>query len=228
MIHSDCTISIITYTALTEAAECLKAILPTRAGARLILTANGHPDVARYFNWLGANYPDVQVRVNMSNRGFIEPTNEAAKACQTPYFVVLNDDAIPPPRWLSMLKAPFSSQKMAVTGAKGGCCTLDERFVGHKGDRLDYIEFSCAMMRMEHMTTPLFSPEIHWAYTEDADLCLRMRQQGLKIAQADFSIYHQRNTTSRKIPNIRQIMDRNFEVCRKKWSGYLKTGSFES
>lgn len=227
MIHSDVTIHVVTYTALAEAARCLKAVMATRQGAKLILTANGNPAVADYFHWLGASFPDVKVRVNQKNEGFIYPTNEAFAECSTDFFAVINDDAVPPANWLSMMKAKFTDSKMAVVGAKGGCTTLDPNFVGHRGNQLDYIEFSAAMMRRELMTTPLLSDYLKFAYGEDADLCLRVRERGLKIAQADFTIEHNRNTTSRKIPGIRAIMEKNFEVCRKRWGFYLKHRKFE-
>lgn len=228
MIHSDVTIHVVTYTALAESARCLKAVLSTRQGAKVILTANGNRLVADYFNWIAASFPDVKVRVNRENQGFIYPTNCAFAECETDYFAVINDDAVPPPHWLSMMKAKFTDSKMAVVGAKGGCTTLDPNFVGHKGNQLDYIEFSCAMMRRELMTKPLFSDYLKHSYGEDADLCLRVRERGLKIAQADFTIEHSRNTTSRKIPGIRAIMERNFKVCRERWGYYLRHRKFEN
>lgn len=228
MIHSNVTIHVVTYTALVEAARCLKAVMATRQGAKMILTANGNQAVADYFHWIAANFPDVKVRVNRENQGFIFPTNEAFRECDTEFFAVINDDAVPPPQWLSMMKAKFTDSKMAVVGAKGGCTTLDPNFVGHKGNQLDYIEFSCAMIRCELMTTPLFSPYLKFAYGEDADLCLRVRERGLLIAQADFAIEHNRNTTSRKVPGIRHIMADNFATCRKRWGYYLKHRKFEN
>lgn len=228
MIHSDVTIHVVTFTALAEAARCLKVVMANRHGAKLILTANGNQAVADYFNWIAANFPDVRVKANQKNEGFIYPTNEAFSECSTDFFTVINDDAVPPIQWLSMMKAKFIDDKMAVVGAKGGCTTLDANFVGHRGNHLDYCEFSCAMMRRELMPSPLFDESLKFAYGEDAFLCLLLREQGYKIAQADFILEHNRNTTSRRIPEIRAIMEKNFATCRKRWSFYLKHRKFEN
>lgn len=231
MTHSECTILIVCYSALDKCKRLMEFLLAENSGAKFILTANGNPQVSAYFNQLKASSPGVHIEVihNQINRGFIAPSNFAFGLAQTEYVVFLNDDALPPPNWLSMLKAPFMGEPlMAVTGAKGTCNTLDENFVGRKGNQLDYIEFSCAMVRRSLIGVTLFSDYLRFAYGEDADLCLRLRERGLKIAVADFVLAeHFRNTTSRHIPAIRSIMADNFATCRKRWSYYLKHRKFD-
>ncbi len=231
MTHSDVTISVICYTAIEKCKRLMIFLLAENSGARFILTANGNAEVSRYFNWLKAVNPSVDIEVihNQLNQGFITPSNLAFDICSTDYYVALNDDALPPPNWLSMLKVPFIDPLMAVVGAKGTCNTLDENFVGHRGNCLDYVEFSCAMVRRSAIVGRLFSDYLRFAYGEDADLCLRLRERGLKIAVADLVLTeHFRNTTSRTIPGIRHIMEQNFATCRKRWAFYLKHRKFEN
>ena len=231
MIHSDVTISVICYTALDKCRRLMTHLMEENSGARFILTANGNPQVSSYFNWLKANHPAVQIDVihNQLNQGFVIPSNLAFSLAGTEYVVLINDDALPPKDWLSMLKAPFAGDdKMAVTGAKGTCQTLDENFVGRHGNQLDYVEGSCMCIRRSHIVGKLFSDYIKVGYCEDADMCLRVRERGLKIAQADFKLVeHFRNTTSRTIPGIRHIMAQNFATCRKRWAFYLRHRKFE-
>ena len=127
-----------------------------------------------------------------------------------------------------MLKAPFSTDSMmAITGAKGTCQTLDDQFIGRPGNHLDYLEFSCAMVRRSVIVGKLFSDYIRFAYCEDADLCLRLREKGYRIAQADFKLVeHFRNTTSRAVPGIQYILQNNLAVCRKRWAFYLQHRKF--
>lgn len=227
MKHANVSISILTYTALDACKRTLAAILPTLDGAKLILTANGNPCAADFFYNTQAEYPDTVVAVNRSNMGFVIPNNMAFDRCYTEFFVLLNDDCIPPPDWLDKLKAAFTDPKCAITGARGTCQTLDTDFIGRRGNQLDYIEASCMMIRASMMTRPLFDPAIKFAYCEDADLCLRVRERGLTIAQADFACEHRRNTTSRHIPGIRHIMADNFATCRKRWAFYLQHRRFK-
>lgn len=230
MTHSDVTISIICFNALEKCQRLMKHLLAENSGANFILTANGNPRVSEYFNWLRANNPTVRIEVihNQINQGFIAPACLSFYLATTEYVVFLNDDVMTPTGWLPMLKIPFSDPNMAVVGARGGCNTLDENFVGHKGNQLDYVEFSCAMVRKSHIQGRLFSEYLIFAYGEDADLCLRLRERGLKIAVADFALAeHLRNTTSRTIPGIRQVMQQNFAACRKRWGYYLKYRRFE-
>lgn len=229
MTHSDCTISVICFNALDKCERLMAFLVAENSEARLILTANGNPDVSAYFNWIRANHSTVPIEVvhNQINQGFIGPSNLAFSLAQTEYVVFLNDDALPPPNWLSMLKAPFTDPLMAVTGARGTCQTLDGNFVGRPGNYLDYIEASCMMVRRSLMPTPLFPKELRIGYGEDAWLCLELREKGYKIAQADFKLTeHFRNTTSRTIPGIRHIMADNFATCRKRWAYYLQHRKF--
>lgn len=230
MTHSDVTISVLCFTALEKCKRLMEFLVAENSGAKLILTANGNPRVSEYFNWLRANHPTVNIEVihNQINQGFIGPSNFAFYIARTEYVVFLNDDALPPKNWLSMLKVPFSDPMMAVTGAKGTCQTLDDNFIGRPGNQLDYLEFSCAMVKRSVIVGKLFSDYLRFAYTEDADLCLRLREKGYRIAQADFKLVeHFRNTTSRTIPGIRHIMADNFATCRKRWGFYLQHRKFQ-
>lgn len=164
MTHANVTISILTYTALDACKKTIAAILPTLQGAKLMLTANGNPSAGDFFFGVQFDHPNTQVFVNRENHGFIGPNNVAFSFCDTEFFVMLNDDCIPPPDWLDKLKSPFADPLVAVTGAKGTCQTIDANFVGRKGDRLDYIEGSCMMVRREAIVGRLFSDYLRFAY----------------------------------------------------------------
>jgi GT2 family glycosyltransferase len=226
MIHSDVTISILTYTAVAHARRTLSVILPGLDGAKLILTANGNPSAADLFYDIQTGYPNCLVVNNPVNQGFLRPNNVAFSFCTTPYFVTLNDDCIPAPGWLDKMKAELTAG-VAIVGAKDTCQHIDDDFIGRRGGALEYIEASCMMVRCDLMTRPLFSTYLTHSYCEDADLSLRVRERGYAIAQADFVCNHPHGATSRTVPGIRHILLNNTAVCQKRWANYMKTRTFE-
>jgi GT2 family glycosyltransferase len=63
----------------------------------------------------------VRVVQNADNRGFAGGNNSALRQVQTPYAVLLNNDATPEPDWLENLLAPFEqpgNERLAATTAK--------------------------------------------------------------------------------------------------------------
>jgi len=232
MTHSDVTISVICHSAFDECRRCLSVVLNSREGARLILTANGNAEAAEYFEKIAMQREGVEVIYNLQNLGFIGPSNVAFDRCETRFFVLINDDAVPPPDWLDKMKACFTEPKVAIAGP--GDRWLDERFVGHRWRgglpmQPDFIEGSCMMVRVAALRVlgePLFWKELQWAYADDADLCLRIRQLGYLISVADFSITHKSGTTTRTVPHLHDAMRKNFALCEAKWREYLRMRKF--
>jgi len=232
MTHSDTTISVICHTALEECKRTLRTVLDSREGAKLILTSNGNPDAAEYFETLARQREGIEVVVNTQNLGFIAPSNSAFMECETEFFVLLNDDAIPPANWLDRLKSAFID-KVAIAGP--GARWLNHDFIGRKWRagmpmEPDFIEGSCMMIRcsaLRENREPLFWPELKLAYCEDADLCLRVRKIGYEIAVTDFPLQHKAGTTTRAVPFLHDTMKENFAKCAQKWRSYLKTRNFE-
>lgn len=229
MKHSDVTISLITHSATEECKRTLSAVLDSREGAQLILTSNGNEEIANHFDHIAKQREGVRTIFNSANEGFIAPSNWAFTLCETPFFVALNDDALPPSNWLDKLKEAIAPERVLVSGP--GDRWLDPNFIGHKWRgglpmQPDFIEFSCAMVKADAVKAlgdPLFWPELKIAYGEDADTCLRLRSLGYEIGVADFAIQHRGGTTTRTVPQLHDIMRENFSKCRTKWAGYLKT-----
>lgn len=233
MKHSDTTISVICHTAFIECQRTLSAVLDSREGAKLILTANGNAEAAEYFEKIAMQREGVEVVVNTQNLGFIGPSNLAFDKCETDFFVALNDDALPPPDWLDKMKAPFADPRVVITGPGGRW--LDHHFVGHRWwgglpMEPDFIEGSCFAVRVVTLrdhNEPLFWKELKWAYCDDAELCLRMRKLGYKIVVTDFNLIHKSGTTTRTVPHLHDEIRKNFVLCEAKWKDYLRTRKFE-
>lgn len=227
------TISILTYKAFPMVKSCIDSVLRHSAPGTfdLILTNNGNTTGAReYFDGLARSYPEfIRVVHNDVNEGFIKPNNYALTQCETPYFVLLNDDARVPQGWLEALEKPFEMYpKAALSGLSGGCQSLNEDFHGRHGPNFEYLEGSCLMCRTDLMKKHgLFSPYIEFAYGEDSDLSLRMRQLGYTLHKVDLRLDHARAQTAQHIHNIRQIQARNHKVLCRKWGHYLRLRKFD-
>ena len=221
------TISIVTYTQLEKAKLCIKSILNGGGHFDLILTANGNPEAAAYFQTLANAYPFIRLVVNETNEGFIEPNRRALEMTDTPLFCMVNDDCILPLGWLGKIKRQFAiNPQAAVVGPRG--CRLRDNFVGGlEGNVIEYIEGVCLTIRTDLAKKHgLFDPNIRWAYGEDAELCIRMRSLGYTIHLAGFPIHHSPGNTSCMVPEVKKFFASNHNYLRQKWSEYLKTHRF--
>jgi ADP-heptose:LPS heptosyltransferase len=227
------TISVLTYRAYPLVKACIQSIFEgsTPGTFDLILTNNGNTNgAAEYFNELQSKYPDcVRVVHNTENKGFIGPNNHALVMTQTPYFVMLNDDAEVPRGWLEELEKPFTIYpKAALSGLSGGCQSLNEDFNGRPHGAFEYLEGSCLMCKTDIVKKHgLFSNYLEFAYGEDSDLSLRMRQLGYTLHKIDMPLKHMRAQTAMHVPQIKQIQAKNHAVLRKKWGHYLRVRKFD-
>lgn len=220
------TISILAYTAIDDAKRCVESVLEHSRSCKLILTSNGSPELAAFFDSVQERCVPGAVTVikNEQNEGFIGPHRKAFELCDTPYFVLLNDDTEVTPGWLVRLESPFNKYTMAaLSGPKGSCCSLRDNLDGYPGPRLEYLEGSCLMCKSEIIRKHgLFSPDLVGIYCEDSDLSLRMRRLGYTIHQVDVKIPHKRSVTTKHIPGIRDIQLRNAEKVKARFGHYLK------
>lgn len=223
------TISILTYTALRQAKACIASVLKQTEPFNLILTANGNPEVASYFTDLAKNFANISVVTNSINQGFIDPHTHALSRCNTELFLLLNDDAILPEDGLRKLIAPFDQfPKAALSGPKDDFQTLLPNFHGTKGNAFEYLNGACLMCKTEIVKRHgLFDPNLKFAYGEDSDLSLRMREQGYSLHKADFRLIHERCATSKHVKEVRAHQEANHTYCRNRWAHYLRVRKME-
>lgn len=230
-------ISVLTFSALDRARRCIASVLANSPVGEyeLLLTANG-PLALPFFTELSRLHPNVRVISNDKNLGFIFPNLHALEIAKGEMFCCLNDDTEVPAGWLEKLRAPFDSDPMmGLTAPSGGCCTIDRNFQGKLAmyDRpiapqIEYIEAACVMGQTELLRkVGMFAPELKFAYWEDTELSLRLRELGYKLAHVPFRITHQRAATSRNMPEIRQYQAMNGQYFRKRHAGYLRARRFD-
>ncbi len=223
------TISIICHRALDHAKNCISSVLNGGGDFDLILHANANLEALRYFCGIKLGFPRIYIRVfsSVENEGFIPPNVRALEITETPLFVMLNDDCIVPAGWMDKISAVFKQYPNAAVVGPIGRRLRDDFIGGVAGEPIEYIEGCCLAVRTDLAKAHgLFDPEIKFAYTEDADLCLRMQQLGHTIHLADFPIIHRGGTTSRHVPEVRAFFIKNHEYMRTKWAHYLQTRKF--
>lgn len=222
------TISILTYSAVAQAKACLASVLAGGGEFDLILTANGSHEALALFEEMKSKRPGTIVVARSQNDGFIEPNRYALSLTTNPLFVILNDDAIVPPGWLDLLVSEFAKfPTAALAGPTGGCNSLHSNFHGFVGSNFEYLEGSCLACKTEIVKKHgLFDPHLNFAYGEDSDLSLRMRELGYTLHRANFTIRHERNATSRHVAEVAVWQERNHAFLRQRWANYLQTRRF--
>lgn len=224
-------ISILALDNIDLTRRCIDSVMRNSSDYELILTDNGSTDGTKeYFESLYRQNPEtVTVISHDQNLGFQRPNIEALAIADGALFVLLNNDSEVPPNWLELLEAPFKDNpKVALSGPVGTCCALHSDFRGYPSRNFEYLEGSCLMCKTEIVRKHgLFSPNLYFAYCEDADLSLRMRELGYSIHQVPFTLKHQQGATSRKIPGIDEIQESNRAVMQQRWGHYARVRRFD-
>lgn len=118
----EATVVIVNYNGAHLLPACLNALDQQRAAwphFRTVVVDNASHDGS--VGLLEREFPWVEVLASSRNRGFAGGNNLALKRVDTPYAVLLNNDAFPQPGWLPRLLAPFAapgSDQLAMTTGK--------------------------------------------------------------------------------------------------------------
>ncbi len=226
------TVSILAFNRLDVTVPCVESVMKYGGYDRLILTDNGSDEpVGDFFDECAMKDGRVLVIRNQSNLGFIDPNRHALSLCATRFFLMLNNDCtVHDPAWLAKLAAPFDDPMAALSGPAEFASALREDFGGYRCERskAEYLEGSCLMTRTSLMKRiGLFSDYIHFAYGEDSDLGLRVRELGYTIHPVDVKVEHIGGATSSLVPGIHDLEVANHQQLRKRWGPYIASRSFQ-
>lgn len=179
---------------------------------------------------LPSDWTIVSIR-SEKNTGFIYPNNELASLGTSDYIILLNSDTKVFLGWdlllMGMLK---ENPDIGITGAWGGYLGPDGRgFGGSNGYDIDYISGWCLCMgRSDYEKHGLFNKQLKFAYCEDADLSLRIKESGKKIyAMWSPLVHHYQNKTISAVQqegefDVLASFNYNHEYLRTKWANYLE------
>ena len=237
------------YNNLTYTLECLAAL--SAAGgldaAEVIVIDDASQD--RTAEVL-AKVPGLKLIVNPENLGFIRTCNRAAEAATGEFVIFLNNDVQVRDGWLGALLAPFADwERVGATAPKmlfpdgrlqeaGARIGLDgtSEMIGLFEDpnlarwntrrEVDYASGACLAVRREVFAElGGFDMAFVPAYCEDADLCFRLRQRGLRIVyEPTAEIVHHLSITAESIDSSYKLRlaTRNQQTFVQRWAEDLE------
>jgi hypothetical protein len=178
---------------------------------------------------------DSNVRITIcrseENTGFIFPNNELIALGESPYVILLNSDTKVSENWDNvMIGFLKSNQDVSQVGYLGGILNEDGRGDrGGYGYEVDYIQGWCfCINRKTYEKYGLFNEELKFAYCEDSDFSLRLKQSGNKIYSLYSSlVHHYQNKTviaveKENVINMGETFNGNHEYLKNKWKDYLE------
>ena len=214
--------------------HCIESIRKNTPRYHLHVWDNGSEEItAGYLRMLAeqASWPQQMTLYRKEeNTGFIIPNNRLIEMGDLEYVVLLNSDCYMREGWDRALTGWLEhSPHTAQVGYMGGYLDHSGRGVrGGQGDSVDYICGCCfCIRRSTYEEIGLFDEDhLEFAYCEDADLSMRLREAGKKIYALHLPLVeHYGNKTA--IPVIKEnhqisgIIAKNHTYLQQRWKKFL-------
>ncbi len=228
------TISILALNKLEITKQCLNFILRQNYNfpVQLILTNNGSTDdTLEYFKLVKKKFDKENFIVNIidneKNIGYIDGNKKALFFAEGEYFLTLNNDTKVSDGWLDQILETFNlDNQIRLVGPILRSLTNNGNGYGIGNE---YIEGCCmCILTSFARQIGLYSDYLDFAYCEDSDLSLRIRQMGFKISKVNMNFTHlgARTSTGLIQNDIKGFSIKNHYFLRKVWSNYFKNKSF--
>lgn len=226
--HKD--ICVVVHNQLPFVRNCIESVMDQTEDYTLWVWDNGSEAETRsYLESLGEKINLVSCD---ENRGFIVPANELFERCKSDYVIMLNSDTKVFLGWdESLISQLQADPELGQVGYQG--CLLDEHGMGGRvgsGYDIDYLAGWCFAVRRGEIEGPLFdSKNLVFAYGEDSDLSMRIREKGRKLyaLNLEFVIHYENQTVlevakdDQMAANMTCWFEKNHEYIRSRWKEYL-------
>lgn len=197
--------------------SCLSAALAQAApvGAEVILVDNGSTDGS--VPHVESLYPQVVVVRSPLNVGFAGGCNLGVRAAAGTAIVLLNNDAVPQPGWLSGLLRALEPANVAVVASVvhearypsvyelgTGSISVIGHPIPHVGRDPEHPFYAsgCSLAFKKHLFPQPFEP-VYFAYYEDTLLSWRAHLNGYRVARAlDSAVEHVGSATALRQPTV--------------------------
>ena len=212
--------------------DCIQSVQKHTKNYKLYLWDNGSgSETSEYLESLHANSMDtVELMRSEDNMGFIQPNNTLADWGNGKYIILLNSDTKVFEGWDSALIGFQKEHNVAITGYLGGI--LDENGKGCDSDfgyNIDYVMGWCLCYSRDlYEEHGLFNKQLTFAYCEDADLSLRIREAGMKVYALHAPLaHHFGNKTIDEVSqegevDVEQSFKLNHQYMQMRWKDYLE------
>jgi GT2 family glycosyltransferase len=145
------------------------------------------------------------------------------------YLILLNSDTIVSQGWdEAMIGLLQNRTDVGITGFQGG--VLDEDSFGCGiafGEEIDYVAGWCMCLhKTVRKKVGLFDNNLQFAYGEDSDLCLRIKENGYKLYALHLGyVKHFGGATIKQVKEKQDVtgtFKSNHLYLKNKWNNYLK------
>jgi GT2 family glycosyltransferase len=212
----------------TYVKKCIECIFNCTKNFNLYIWDNGSgQETADYLQSLEGD--GVVVVRSEENEGFILPNNRLAAMGESPYLILLNSDTEVKCGWDEALIGWLQTNPATgLVGYEGGLISSEGMGINtNTCSEIDYVCGWCiAMSRNTYATTGLFDEKnLTFAYCEDTDLGLRVKEAGLGVYALNLGlIFHHANVTSKVVSrerNMKPAFLANHAYINRRWKKYL-------
>ena len=227
-------ILMVTLGSLSYLKDTVRDVFKYTKDFELIIYQNARVEgspVSEYLDDLCMKNANINTVKDKKNSGFLKPNNIIAKKAKGEYICLLNDDMTLCKDWAKTMTDKLKADStLAQVGISNTCKAISHDGCGIAGDKAEYIEASCMIMpRKIYDEHGLFDEEnLSFAYFEDSDLSLRLREKGWNVDTVDIPVVHHRAKTSSVIKeDLAGYQAMNRLHFTRRWANYFKTKTFK-
>ncbi len=204
--------------------NCLESILKSEhKNIEIIIVFNDN--LEDNYELIGSKYPNIKRILNDKNYGFPRANNQGVKIATGEFIFWLNDDTLIHPKLLTILAKELSDKQVGLVGPKmfymdepekicfaGGKIDWRRQEVSHLGrnfldkdwpdekKEVDYVTGCALMTKREVIDKVGLLDEAYFAYGEDTDWNLKVKQAGYKLVYVPFGgVWHAKSFTTGQI-----------------------------
>lgn len=239
-------IIIVSYNNLVLNKLCLESLIRNTEypNYEIIVVDNASKDgTPAYLRYMNAQFPSVSIILNDGNNGFARANNQGIARSSGDYIVLLNNDTVVPPGWLSRLLRHLENSEIGMIGPLtnfvGNEAKLDvdyqtwgemEAFAArhvweHDGESADIYMLAMFCVAFKRDTYDEIGPldeQFGLGMFEDDDYAQRMKAKGYRVmCAADAFVHHFGQAAFKKLiedGRYNPLFDENRSYFETKWN----------